>query len=151
MANIFSNTHRRERRISYQLQALTHLDRAKAHHTSHVKEYCSSITSCLKSRLAWSDLELVRDVIFCFETQGWQKLLDEQSASEDQDSDPLDSLELIVRLGERFRVPLENAGVVIGKLTEEFLEMVLHATQLFHCLPWDTRLCGGGFSMHPML
>ena len=34
-----------------------------------------------------------------------------------------------MRLGKRFQIPLESEGVDIERLPEEFLEMVLHATQ----------------------
>ena len=113
----------------YQLQALTHVSQAKEHFSSNHQQYCSSVTSCLKSRLAWSDLQLVRDIIFSLETQGWHKIVDEEDASESDDSEHLTSMEPIVQLGERFRIPLEGAGVDIERLPEEFHEMVLHATQ----------------------
>ena len=58
------------RETAYQLQALTHVDRAKEHYSSNLQQYCSSVTSCLKTRLAWTDLQLVRDIIFYLETQG---------------------------------------------------------------------------------
>lgn len=69
------------------------------------------------------------NVIFCLETQEWQKMVDEELSPNDQNTDHLTSLEPIVWLGEKFRVPLEAAGVDIEKLSEEFYEMVLHATQ----------------------
>lgn len=118
------------RKTVYQLQALTHVARAKEHYSSNHKQYCPSVTSCLKARLAWSDLQLVRDVIFSLETQGWQKIVDEENASsDDQDSEHLTSMEPIVWLEKRFKVPLESAGVDIEQLPGEFHELVLHATQ----------------------
>ena len=56
-------------------------------------------------------------MIYYLETQGWQKIVDEEDSS---DSEHLTSIEPIVRLGERFRVPLEHAGVDTDRLPEEF-------------------------------
>ena len=109
---------------TFQLTQLTNVTGAKEHYTSNCEQYCSSVTSCLKSRLEWSDLQIVRDVIYILETQGWQKIVDEESVSST-------STEPIQRLGERFRIPLENVGVEVEKLSDEFNEMVLHATQFY--------------------
>ena len=65
---------------------------AKKYIASTYKDYCSKVSNCIKSRLAWSDLQFLRDIIFVLATQGWQKLLDE--------SDPLEALD---RLVEHFR------------------------------------------------
>ena len=43
----------------YQLQTLTRVVQAKVYYSADVEEYCSSVTSCLKPRLAWSDLQLI--------------------------------------------------------------------------------------------
>ena len=40
-------------------------------------------------------------------------------------------MEPIQRLGERFRIPLENARVEVEKQSDEFNEMVLYATQFY--------------------
>ena len=66
----------------------------------------------------------MRDVILVLETQGWQKIVDEETI-------PGSSSEAVERLGERFRIPLENAGVQLDCVGEEFHEVVLHATQFF--------------------
>ena len=64
------------------------------------------------------------DVILVLETQGWQKIVHEETI-------PGSSSEAVERLGERFKIPLENAGVELDRLPEEFRGMVLHATQFF--------------------
>ena len=51
-------------------------------------EYCLKVTSCIKSRLAWSNMDLIRDIIFMLGTQGWQKLFDDEHVTEP----PLDDL-----------------------------------------------------------
>ena len=113
----------------YQCQALKRVAQAKEHYSSRHQEYCSSVTTCLKTRLAWSDLQLIRDVIFVLETQGW--FVDEDDAeAAGSGSEQASSREPIVRLAEgHFKVPLEGAGVDIDRLPEEFHEILLHATQ----------------------
>ena len=115
----------------YQCQALKRVAQAKEHYSSRRQEYCSSVTTCLKTRLAWSDLQLIRDVIFVLKTQGWQKIVDEDDAeAAGSGSEQASSREPIVRLAEgHFKVPLEGAGVDIDRLPEEFHEILLHATQ----------------------
>ena len=44
--------------------------------------YCSKVTSCIKSRLEWSEMGLIRDITFMLRTQGWQKVLDDEQAIE---------------------------------------------------------------------
>ena len=117
----------RDGEVEYQLQTLTHVSQAKAHYSDNAAGYCSSVISCLNSRLAWTDLQFVRDVVVYLETQGWQKLVDEEFTPDiDSENDPMGPIE---RLGQRFQIPLESAGVDIDRLPEEFREMVLHATQ----------------------
>ena len=127
----------------YQLQELKCFAQAKEHFTANFNEFCASVTTCFRTRLAWSDLQLIRDIIFVMETQGWQKILDDKSevgiGSEDI------SLP-VTRLAEIFRVPLEAAGMKLDLLPEEFKEILLHATQFLHLV---TKQCGGGCSMHP--
>ena len=113
---------------SYQLSQLSHISQAKAHYQSNFKRYCSLVTDCLKARLSWSDLELFKDIIVVLETQGWQKIVDESDSNLGLQDAPVQHL---VRLGDRFRIPLENAGVDVEKLPEEFNDMILHATQFY--------------------
>lgn len=118
----------------YQCQVLKKFDPAVQHYSSQCQAYCTSITSCLKSRLAWSDLELVRDAIFVLATQGWQKIVDEEDKSggdENSESDTVhsDRMESISRLSSRFKEPLEAAGVQIMLIADEFREVLLYATQ----------------------
>ena len=54
-------------------------------------------SQCIKARLEWSDLLILRDIIFVLSTHGWEKAIEDQ-------------LEAIDRLVERFTVPLEGAG-----------------------------------------
>ena len=107
----------------YQQQILTHFDAAQQHLTSHCEEYCTAVLSCLRSRLEWTDLEFIRDVILFLVTQGWQKLLDEEIEANEG------YVQAINRLISKFKVPLEVSGVVVAKVADEFHGMLLYATQ----------------------
>jgi len=62
----------------------------------------------------WTDLDLLRDIIFVLATQGWQKVVDE---SEDFGA--------IDRLADHFRIPLEKVNTDMDEIHAEF-ELVLH-------------------------
>ncbi len=81
---------------------------------SQYKQLCLAITEHLKSRLAWSDLQIVHDVIFVLATQGWEKMLstEERPAGESSTS----PMEAVTRLGLRFKDPLESNGVDLANL-----------------------------------
>ena len=111
----------------YQCQVLQKYEQAENHYTTHHHNLCASITSCLKSRLAWSDLQQIRDVIYVLATQGWEKALAEGSDNSAVES--CDPMEAVNRLGERFQIPLESAGVELDQHKAEFLEMVFYANQ----------------------
>ena len=58
--------------------------------------------------------------------------MDDEENSEpeaEHGSDKPDLMEAIVRLGERFKLPLEAAGADLDELPKEFREMLIHATQ----------------------
>ena len=65
------------------------------------------VKECLRSRMSWSDQQVIRDIISVLATQGWEKLLEEKT--------PLDSLD---RLVERFAVPLQGALADCSKIKE---------------------------------
>ena len=70
------------------------------------------------SRLSWSDMELMRDIIFMLSTHGWEKALEE-----DNDMAAID------RLVQRFAIPLQGAAVDTEEVVKEFREMISYATQ----------------------
>ena len=61
----------------YQLQKLKNFREAKITFENNYKCYCSKITSCIKQRLEWLDLQLLKDIIEILATQGWEKIIDE--------------------------------------------------------------------------
>jgi len=103
---------------TYQSQNLKGFVEAKAYFSNHYREYCSKVSGCLKSRLAWSDLQLLRDTILVLATQGWQKLFDEK-----------DNLEAIDRLAQYFSFSLTKAGVRVEDIHTEFESMLEYACQ----------------------
>ena len=70
---------------NYQCQGLSNLTQAKSFYEAKHQEYCASVTACLKSRLAWSDLTLIQYTITVLATQGWQKCLDEEECESEAD------------------------------------------------------------------
>ena len=44
------------------------------------EEYCyhKRVSQCIKERLGWSDLQLMRDILLILNTQGWEKLIKEK-------------------------------------------------------------------------
>ena len=63
----------------YQQYILRNLHEAERYYQAHFDEYCTSLTTYLKSCLEWTDLEFMQDVILFLATQGWQKLADEEN------------------------------------------------------------------------
>ena len=122
-AATLSKIEEKEGEVTYQKQTLKNYSSAKDMYLTKYQAYCSAVIACLKSRLEWSDLDLIRDIIVILETQGWQKMVDEE---ENGESDPREAVD---RLAVRFEKPLEAAGVVVTELRQEFKEMLEHSIQ----------------------
>ena len=103
---------------SYQCQDLARFSEAVSFYSSHYKDYCSRVSHCIKSRLSWSDLDFVRDVIFMLSTHGWEKALEEES-----------DMAAIQRLVDRFEIPLQGAKANTSEIVSEFREMISYAAQ----------------------
>ncbi len=112
----------------YQCQELKSFASAKAYYETHCAEYCTKVTQCIRRRLAWSDLQLLRDIIFTLSSQGWEKAVDEG-----------DKLEAIDRLSERFRTPLEAAGAQIDEIHAEYEGILQYAIQYISLSTLDYR------------
>ena len=108
-ASTLSKCTENEGTVCYQLQNLKQFENAKSYFASNYKAYCTKVKSCMKSRLTWSDVQMLRDVILILATQGWQKLLDEN-----------DNLNAIDRLVEHFSIPLVKANVCLETIHSEF-------------------------------
>lgn len=119
---------------------MKNLSEAKATFESNYKQYCSKVTNCIKARLEWSDLQLIRDIITILATQGWQKMVDEGDEMEStagHSATSTESWSLVERVTVRFKIPLENAGTDVGAVHSEFREMVDYAIQFFSLSTMD--------------
>ena len=111
----------------YQLQELKKFSEAEQYYTRHHGEFCTKIRECLRTRMAWSDQQVMRDVIIVLASQGCEKLLEDV---------PLDSLD---RLVERFVVPLQGASADCSKVKEEFQSILQYAVQYISLSTMDYR------------
>lgn len=88
------------------------------YYASHYTEHCDAVTECIKSRMRWSDLQVLRDIILVLATQGWQKLVDEKN-----------SLEAVDRLVTQFSIPLTGAGAQLEEIHTEFENVLEYSIQ----------------------
>ena len=112
----------------YQCQEVKRLNQATEYFSTHYQGYCAALKDCLRSRTAWSDQQEFRDIICVLATQGWEKLLEEDS-----------SLSVLSRLVERFKVPLQSASTDITLIHEEFKSVVQYAVQFISLSTLDYR------------
>ena len=117
----------------YQNQELKKYSEAKSYYETNSPQYCLKVTSCIKSRLEWSDMGLIRDIIVMLGTQGWQKLLDDEQVTAPQVDDvwvpQVNPMDAIDRLVEHFKVPLEGADAELDEIRREFEAMLSYASQ----------------------
>ena len=113
---------------AYQSQGLKKFVEAKMYFEENYKVYCSKVSDCLKSRLAWSDLQMLRDVILVLATQGWEKL--------HQESDNLDAID---RLVTHFSFPLLKANAEAEAIRNEFESILEYACQYISLSTFEYR------------
>ena len=117
----------------YQNQELKKYSEAKSYYETNSPQYCLKVTSCIKSRLEWSDMGLIRDIIVMLGTQGWQKLLDDEQVTAPQVDDvgvpQVNPMDAIDRLVEHFKVPLEGADAELDEIRREFEAMLSYTSQ----------------------
>ena len=102
----------------YQSQLIKKCSEAESYYSSKYEGYYHCVSDCIKSRLCWSDLQLMRDIVFLLSSQGWEKLVEEES-----DMAPID------RLVERFAAPLEATQADTDVIKTEFCDMIAYAVQ----------------------
>ena len=102
----------------YQAQKVKCYVTADEYFVARYKDCCKGVSQCIKSRLEWSDLELMRDIIVVLNTQGWEKLLEESNL-----------LNEVLRLVTRFKVPLQGAEAEAetSEIHREFTKMMDYA------------------------
>ena len=122
----------------YQCQELMKYAEAQSFYESQCTEFCSRVISCTRSRLAWSDLELIRDIMFMLATQGWQKILHQYYTTPRPDGEiRANPVEAIDRLVQRFCVQLQRANVDTDEIRQEFEGMILYAGQFISLATMD--------------
>ena len=104
--------------VTYQCQTLKKFSEAQTLYSSKYQEYCSTVSDHIVSRLSWSDMQLMRDIIIMLSSHGWEKLVLED-----------DDLSVIERLTERFLIPLQSANVNIKEIKSEYAAMIEYATE----------------------
>jgi len=119
-ANTVGKCTNEEGHTVYQCQRLKKYSEAQSYYSSKYEEYCHSVSHCIKSRLSWSDLQLMRDIIFMLSSHGWEKLIEEGN---DIDMSAID------RLVNRFTAPLEGAQADPDVIKAEFSDMIAYAVQ----------------------
>ena len=112
----------------YQCQELKRFNEAVSYFTRHHGEFCSQVTECIRTRMEWSNTEVIRDIISTLAVQGWEKLLDENT-----------SFDFIERLVSKFSIPLEKGQADTGKVKEEFELVVQYAVQFISLATLDYR------------
>ncbi len=78
--------------------------------------------------MAWSDQEVIRDIISVLTAPGWEKILEDEA--------PLDFID---RLVDRFATPLEGAQIDVSKINEEFESLMQYAVQVISLATMDYR------------
>ena len=97
---------------------------------------CSKVSACIKNRLEWSDLNLIKDIITVLATQGWQKIVDME---EEEDTDSVTDNPgwvAVENLVTRFKTPLEGAHTDIDSVLPEFKD---YGVQFFSLSTVDYR------------
>lgn len=107
----------------YQSQEVRQVSVAETFFSSHCDEYCGRIIRCIQSRLAWSDLQLMKDVVFFLSPHGWEKVIQDLASQ-----NSLNGMEPVSHLVQRFKTPLELAGADIEEINSEFQEMINYAS-----------------------
>ena len=110
----------------YQCQKLEWFDEAVIYYTRNHTEFCTQVTECLRSRVAWSDQEVICDIISTLTVQGWEKIREDET--------PLDFID---RLVDRFATPLQGAQIDVGKIREEFESLMQYAIQFISLATMD--------------
>ena len=103
----------------YQLQDIKSFSVATQYFKNNGDSYCRKVSDCVKSRLRWSDIEMMRAMIVILNPQGWEKLLS-------QNDDSLDEINTLIR---KFETPLMGAGAIVDDIQKQFVVMIEFASE----------------------
>ena len=112
----------------YQCQEVKQFDEAVSYYTKNHEEFCTQVSECLRSRVEWSDQEVIRDIISVLAVQGWEKILQEETP-----------LEFVSRLVDRFAAPLQGVQTDILNIQREFDSLMQYAVQFISLATMDYR------------
>jgi len=118
----------KDNKVFYQSQEVKHFTQVKDYYMAHYEDICRKVSNCIKSRLGWSDLTLMSDIIVVLSTMGWEKLI--------QENNPLHKID---RLVTRFKIPLESTGCTTDNIHSEFVEMIDYAVNFISLSTMDYR------------
>lgn len=107
---------------TYQSVDLAHFDQALTFLSNHYVEYIDSVLTCMRDRLkptgSSEDVDMLEHILKLLATQGWEKCEDGSFANE--------AIDILI---ERFCTPLQDAGVNIALIRNEWDDMVTYAKQ----------------------
>ena len=114
----------------YQCQELKRFNEAQQYYMRHCEEFCEGVNACLRSRMEWSDQQLMRDIISVLAAQGWEKIVEENL--------PLASVE---RLVAKFTIPLQGAQATCNcdRIKEEMQSLLQYAVHFISLSTLDYR------------
>ena len=84
-----------------------------------------SLDDHMRSRLEWSDVELLRSILFFLDTQSWQ--LQEAESDENSDDRLSEIKGALVKITDIFQAPLEARGINITASLDEVEDIVEYA------------------------
>ena len=81
---------------------------------------------------------IFRDIIVMLATQGWQKLLEDNSLEPTKSDTAGENLLCAIdRLGQHFQIPLEGAGINTSEIQSEFEALIGYASQFMSLSSMD--------------
>ena len=136
---------------TYQGVDLIYFDRGLTFLQNHFSEYIESVLSCMRSRLKPhenpEDNDVLNHTLKIIATHGWEKTEDASFGYE--------SIELLIS---RFSTPLQEAGVNIALIQEEWDDMVSYAKQYVNLVQnsykevwWKLQNCADTFKWSNIL
>lgn len=115
---VMSRVHKSGNNITYQETELVRYDEAVTYLTLSKDNVIEGIMACLKDRLTVHHPQLLKDCLTLLATHGWQRSTTDNFADTALDN-----------VLQTFSVPLENAGVDVSTVSEEWKNMLEYAKQ----------------------
>jgi hypothetical protein len=91
---------------------------------THVLADLQMLEDCIKQRLEWSDITLLRSILVFIDTQNWQQKSSNGIENDESLASVKAAVEHIISI---FRFPLEAKGLCVAVCQDEIQEAVEHA------------------------